>query len=1128
MLKRLERRRRSRKCAFIYTYIGPVLVSVNPFKQLNIYTNREIEIYQGAAQYENPPHVYALADNMYRNMLIDMENQCVIISGESGAGKTVAAKYIMGYIARVSGGGPMVQRVKDIILESNPLLEAFGNAKTVRNNNSSRFGKYVEIQFSRGGEPEGGSISNFLLEKSRIVSQNPNERSFHIFYQLCAGATKEMKENLGVTSPDYYYYLNQSGTFLVDGTDDNAEFQDTLRAMQVIGISQATQMSVLSLVAGIMHLGNVSFEEQGNYAMVANDEFLAFPAFLLGIEQDLLRAKLTGRIMDSKWGGKTETIDMKLNKEQAEFTRDALAKALYTRIFDYLVEAVNIAMRKVGLEINIGILDIYGFEIFKKNGFEQFCINYVNEKLQQIFIELTLKAEQEEYVQEGIKWTPIDFFNNKIVCELIENKNPPGIMCILDDICATMHAVSEGADEKLLAKLTGHVGTHKHFQGTNIGFVIHHYAGQVTYDAEGFCERNRDVLFVDLIQLMQSSSVSFIVSLFPEDVSSLTRGRPTTAGSKIKSQANQLVETLMKCTPHYIRCIKPNETKKARDWEDSRVEHQVEYLGLPENIRVRRAGFAFRREFAKFIKRYAILTPETYPSWRGDPRQGVTHLLKTVNMDPDQYQLGRTKVFIKNPESLFLLEEIRERKFDSYARVIQKAWRRHFAQQLYFKLRSEASDLLFNKKERRRHSLNRNFVGDYLGLDDNPELRTLVGKRERIEFAATVNKFDRRFKSVKRDLLLTGKLLFLIGLEVVKKGPKKGSRVLVVKRAIELDKITGVSLSTLQDDFFIIHIQGDYCSFLESVFKTEFLTALSKRYKEKVGKTLDIRFLDSLQFTVKKEGWGGGGTREVKFVRGQGDVAVLKASSKTLTVSIGPGQPKDSRPSRKPQVRSTPGHGRQAPRPSVARPSSRTAPNRPAPRPPGTSAPPPPTSHPPSRKQVQRQSSQDIQSQLIMKQHPGSNKAPSLPREGAQNAAKKINQALINNNNDFMKTPDAGIAGKERQSKNVRPPPGIGRPKPSTRPKPTPQLPVCQCLYTYDAQDTDELSFNEGDKIEILKEAPSNLLDGGEDASEEKMGFFLRTMYKRYKRLLFRNTVCYGIQMESLGYAHAKSSCLWC
>uniref|UniRef100_A0A674EQ85 Myosin IE n=1 Tax=Salmo trutta TaxID=8032 RepID=A0A674EQ85_SALTR len=732
---------------YIFTYIGPVLISVNPFKQMPYFGDKEVEMYQGAAQYENPPHIYALADNMYRNMMIDRENQCVIISGESGAGKTVAAKYIMGYISRVSGGGPKVQHVKDIILQSNPLLEAFGNAKTVRNNNSSRFGKYFEIQFSSGGEPDGGKISNFLLEKSRVVMRNPGERSFHIFYQLIEGATGEQKSSLGITSLDYYNYLNQSGSYKVDDINDKSDFQETMHAMEVIGISGEDRGLVLQIVAGVLHLGNINFREAGNYAAVESEEFLAFPAFLLGIDQKRLKEKLTSRKMDSKWGSSMESIDVTLNVEQACYTRDALSKALHSRVFDFLVESINKAIVKVHQEFNIGVLDIYGFEIFQKNGFEQFCINFVNEKLQQIFIELTLKAEQEEYVQEGIRWTPIEYFNNKIVCDLIESKlNPPGIMSILDDVCATMHAVGEGADQTMLQKLRVAINSHEHFNSWNQGFIIHHYAGKVSYDAEGFCERNRDVLFSDLIELMQSSEIAFIRALFPDNLNAEKKGRPTTAGSKIKKQANDLVQTLMKCTPHYIRCIKPNETKKPKDWEESRVKHQVEYLGLKENIRVRRAGYAYRRVFRKFLNRYAILTKESWPTWRGDEKQGVLHLLRAVNMDQDQFQLGRTKVFIKAPESLFLLEETRERKFDSHARAIQKAWRKYVARKKYVQMREEASDLLVNRKERRRHSLNRNFVGDYLGMDDRPELRQFLAKREKIDFADKVTKYDRRFK----------------------------------------------------------------------------------------------------------------------------------------------------------------------------------------------------------------------------------------------------------------------------------------------------------------------------------------------------------------------------------------------
>uniref|UniRef100_A0A673LJ63 Osteoclast-stimulating factor 1 n=1 Tax=Sinocyclocheilus rhinocerous TaxID=307959 RepID=A0A673LJ63_9TELE len=1023
---------------FIFTYIGPVLISVNPFKQLPYFTDREIELYQGAAQYENPPHIYALADNMYRNMMIDSENQCVIISGESGAGKTVAAKYIMSYISKVSGGGPKVQHVKEIILQSNPLLEAFGNAKTVRNNNSSRFGKYFEIQFSRGGEPDGGKISNFLLEKSRVVSQNHGERNFHIYYQLLQGATKEQRENLGVTTPDYYFYLNQSDTYTVEDVNDKKEFEDTMAAMSVVGLSLDAQDTVLQIVAGILHLGNITFREEGNYAVVESEDFLAFPSYLLGINQDGLKSKLTSRIMDSKWGGKTETISVTLNTEQASFTRDALSKALYSRLFDYLVDTINKAMQKDHEEFNTGVLDIYGFEIFQKNGFEQFCINFVNEKLQQIFIELTLKAEQEEYVQEGIKWTPIEYFNNKVVCDLIESKlNPPGIMSILDDVCATMHAKGEGADQTLLQKLQSQIGTHEHFNSWNKGFIVHHYAGKVSYDVSGFCERNRDVLFNDIIELMQSSEFAFIRDLFPENLEAEKRGRPTTAGSKIKKQANNLVQTLMKCTPHYIRCIKPNETKKPRDWEESRAKHQVEYLGLRENIRVRRAGYAFRRVFKKFLQRYAILTRETWPQWRGDEKQGVLHLLKSVNMDSDQYQLGKTKIFIKAPESLFLLEEMRERKYNGYARVIQQAWRKHIAVRKYVRMREEASDLLLNKKERRKNSLNRNFMGDYIGMDNHPEIRQFLGRRERVDFADVVVKYDRRFKTVKRDLILSPKFLYLIGREKVKQGPEKGQIREVLKRKIEVEKIQSVSLSTLQDDLFILH-EDQYDSVLQSVFKTEFLSLLFKRYEEKTRKKLPLKFNNLLEFKVKKGGWGpfsSAGSRQIQFQMGQGDEAVLKPSSKVLTVSIGPGLPKNASES------TTILHISQKLQLNCFR-------NK------------PPKSDRRGRGTQGQHSSMD---------------QPTLPRLRGSRHSQRESQIYADMG--FMNVPDQGVAGMHRRrSKEYKPLPGSGGPKP--KPKPRPRTPQCRAIYAYDAQDTDELSFQAEDIIEITCEDPSGWWKG--------------------------------------------------
>uniref|UniRef100_A0A8C2H3K0 Osteoclast-stimulating factor 1 n=1 Tax=Cyprinus carpio TaxID=7962 RepID=A0A8C2H3K0_CYPCA len=600
-----------------------------------------------------------------------------------------------------------------------------------------------------------------------------------------------------------------------------------------------------------------------------------------------------------------------------------------------------------------------------------------------------------------------------------------------------MHAKGEGADQTLLQKLQSQIGTHEHFSSWNKGFIVHHYAGKVSYDVSGFCERNRDVLFSDIIELMQSSEFAFIKDLFPENLEAEKRGRPTTAGSKIKKQANNLVQTLMKCTPHYIRCIKPNETKKPRDWEESRIKHQVEYLGLRENIRVRRAGYAFRRVFKKFLQRYAILTKETWPQWRGDEKQGVLHLLKSVNMDSDQYQLGKTKIFIKAPESLFLLEEMRERKYNGYARVIQQAWRKHIAVRKYVQMREEASDVLLNKKERRKNSLNRNFVGDYIGMDNHPEIRQFVGRRERVDFADVVVKYDRRFKTVKRDLILTPKFLYLIGREKVKQGPEKGQIREVLKRMIEVEKIQSVSLSTLQDDLFIVH-EDQYDSVLQSVFKTEFLSLLYKRYEEKTRKKLPLKFNNLLEFKVKKGGWGpfsSAGSRQIQFQMGQGDEAVLKPSSKVLTVSVGPGLPKNASESF--EILSF----------------SKNIFN--------------------AYNTVGTQGQPAVRNSLLRQQ--SSMDQPTLPR--LQGSHRSQHESQIYTDMGFMNVPDQGVAGMHRRrSKEYKPLPGSGGPKP--KPRPRPRTPQCRAVYAYDAQDTDELSFQADEIIEILFEDPSGWWQG--------------------------------------------------
>ncbi|RMX56704.1 hypothetical protein pdam_00015784, partial [Pocillopora damicornis] len=641
----------------IYTYIGRVLIAVNPFKVLKIYGSDAVDFYRGGEEADDmgtpkiddratrcttaqmpadildgrrrsiqketssetgmfknikgpkPPHLYALTNTMYQNMMMEHENQCVIISGESGAGKTVSAKHIMNFISKASGkGSAKVENIKDIIIQSNPLLEAFGNAKTTRNNNSSRF--------------------------SRVVTLNQNERNYHVFYQLLAGCAKENRTDVGieVTKPETYYYLNQTGVYTVDGTNDTDDYHDLIKAMTVVGFDLQTQGTILKLVSAILHLGNVQFKEESNVAVPINDDLLTMPAKLLSVNKDLLKEKLVSTVMEARWGGKVEITKKTNNAEQAQFARDALAKALYSQVFDYLVRSINEAMSKEKDEMSIGVLDIYGFEIFENNQFEQFAINFVNEKLQQIFIELTLKTEQEEYVQEGIPWQEVKYFNNKTVCELIESK-------------------------KLRAVVASNKDFSRYFRAQSNYFTITHYAGNVDYEAKGFCEKNKDILSNDMVVLMRSSEDAFVKDLFPvvanPDSGGGRRGgaKSNTAGAKIKSQAAALITKIMSCTPHYVRCIKPTESKKPLDWDDQRVLHQIQYLGLKENIRVRRAGFAFRRQFELVVRRYGIVSPEVNNCWTGDPAEGCKLVMRDSGIDPSRWKIGKTKLFLKEPNT---------------------------------------------------------------------------------------------------------------------------------------------------------------------------------------------------------------------------------------------------------------------------------------------------------------------------------------------------------------------------------------------------------------------------------------------------------------------------------------------
>ncbi len=628
----------------IYSYIGPVLLSVNPFHNIRgLYGVSMIKKYCGRYMYELQPHVYAVAETMYRNMLSTHRAQCVLVSGESGAGKTEAAKKVLSYISAVSGSASDGDQLKEQLLQSNPVLEAFGNAKTVRNDNSSRFGKYMEIQFTYSGVPVGGRVTNYLLEKPRVVRPGDGERNFHVFYQLCAGVDhdgSELGQRMGLGAGHAHFaYLNNGAASTVRGVNDKDEYHEMHDAMVEIGFTPDDIESMYCLTAAVLWLGNITFMKPrgggaGRDAKTAVDggpamEALQRAAALLGIQDaNLLKRALTNRSVSAG----ADTVVKPLNREEALYTRDALAKALYSRSFSALVQRINNQIKAPdgsGAELQIGILDIYGFEIFETNSFEQLCINYCNEKLQQLFIELTLKAEQDEYKSEGIAWTPVKFFNNKIVCDLVEAKRPAGIIAYLDE----ESIYPNGSDESLLSKLKKNLSKHKHFEckpqdKTHRGndFIIKHYAGDVTYCIDGFLEKNKDTLFRDLMDAAGSSTNPYVRGLFPEATAAASKKRPPTAGHQFKTSMLALIKTLMQCEPHYIRCIKPNDDKRAGRYDSARVSHQAQYLGLLENVKVRRAGFAFRQTFEAFAARYKMLSTQTWPSGSGDTKvSGTMH-----------------------------------------------------------------------------------------------------------------------------------------------------------------------------------------------------------------------------------------------------------------------------------------------------------------------------------------------------------------------------------------------------------------------------------------------------------------------------------------------------------------------
>ncbi|XP_077379531.1 myosin-10 isoform X3 [Festucalex cinctus] len=739
----------------IYTYSGLFCVVINPYKNLPIYSENIVEMYRGKKRHEMPPHIYAISESAYRCMLQDREDQSILCTGESGAGKTENTKKVIQYLAHVASSHKArkdhnippespkpvklqtqnaVGELERQLLQANPILESFGNAKTVKNDNSSRFGKFIRINFDVTGYIVGANIETYLLEKSRAIRQAKDERTFHIFYQLLAGAGEHLKSDLLLEGFNNYRFLS-NGNIPIPGQQDKDNFHETMEAMHIMSFSHEEILAMLKVVSSVLQFGNIIFKKERNTDQASMPDNTAAQKLchLLGMNvMEFTRAILSPRIKVGR-----DYVQKAQTKEQADFAVEALAKATYERLFRWLVHRINKALdrtKRQGASF-IGILDIAGFEIFQLNSFEQLCINYTNEKLQQLFNHTMFILEQEEYQREGIEWSFIDFGLDLQPCiDLIERPaNPPGVLALLDEECWFPKAT----DKTFVDKLIQEQGTHTKFQKPRqlkdkADFCIIHYAGRVDYKADEWLMKNMDPLNDNVATLLHQSTDKFVAELWKDEIQTIQRasfydnvtsldepavdrivgldqvagmnetafgatyktkkGMFRTVGQLYKESLTKLMATLRNTNPNFVRCIIPNHEKRAGKLEPHLVLDQLRCNGVLEGIRICRQGFPNRIVFQEFRQRYEILTPNAIPKGFMDGKQACERMIQALELDPNLFRIGQSKIFFRTGV-LAHLEEERDLKITDIIIYFQSVCRGYLARKAFAKKQQQLSAL---------------------------------------------------------------------------------------------------------------------------------------------------------------------------------------------------------------------------------------------------------------------------------------------------------------------------------------------------------------------------------------------------------------------------------------------------